>query len=154
MTHLAQADVLEFTVVAADGRILRVSPHQHSDLFTALRGGGGAFAVVVSVAYRAHTPPSGFVGILGTYSMRADVEGAEEGWQNILRDFVALHPALSDQGPFSGYNYVVSGPSKSVCRGLVVLTQFCHSRGEPVQLLSSIFFPKITWNWLKHHSPL
>lgn len=96
-------------VVTADGQIRRASPYQHPSLFKALRGGGGAFAVVISVTFRAHKPPAGFVGVCGTFETKADVEGAEEAWQALMRDFVALQPKLSDAGPFSGYTMIVSG---------------------------------------------
>lgn len=46
-------NVLKFTVVLADGRIVDASPCTNPDLFWALRGGGGGtYGVVTSVAYR------------------------------------------------------------------------------------------------------
>jgi FAD/FMN-containing dehydrogenase len=40
--------------VTADGRLLRASDDENSDLFWALRGGGGNFGIVVSFDYRLH----------------------------------------------------------------------------------------------------
>src|SRR5262245_42042249 len=47
--NLVSADV-----VTADGRLLNVSPTAHSDLFWALKGGGGNFGIVTSFEFRLH----------------------------------------------------------------------------------------------------
>ena len=51
---LSSDNLLSAEVVAADGRILRVSANEHSELFWAIRGGGGNFGVVTSFEYRLH----------------------------------------------------------------------------------------------------
>ena len=47
-------NVVSAQVVTADGRLLTASEEQHPDLFWALRGGSGNFAVAVSFDYRLH----------------------------------------------------------------------------------------------------
>jgi len=49
---LAANNVEAFEAVTADGRLVRASAHHETDLFWALRGGGGSFAVVTAVELR------------------------------------------------------------------------------------------------------
>jgi FAD/FMN-containing dehydrogenase len=47
-------NVIEATLVAADGGRLRANENENAELFRALRGGGGNFGVVTSLALRLH----------------------------------------------------------------------------------------------------
>jgi FAD/FMN-containing dehydrogenase len=51
---LACDNLLSADVVTADGKAVVASPKQNSDLFWAIRGGGGNFGVVTSLEYRLH----------------------------------------------------------------------------------------------------
>jgi hypothetical protein len=52
---MAEDYAVAFRVVTADSRFITVSETENSDLFWALRGGGGGiFAVITSVIIRAH----------------------------------------------------------------------------------------------------
>jgi FAD/FMN-containing dehydrogenase len=51
---LVSDNLLSVDLVTADGRVLRASEEEHSDLFWGLRGGGGNFGVVTSLEYRLH----------------------------------------------------------------------------------------------------
>ena len=67
-------NILEATVVIADGTILTTSKCSHPDLFASIRGGGGgAAAVIVDFVARSHPAPrwtsaSGFSGSAGTHA--------------------------------------------------------------------------------------
>jgi FAD/FMN-containing dehydrogenase len=57
-------------LVTADGRVLRASEREHSDLFWGLRGGGGNFGVATRFEYRLH--PVGPEVIAGAIAWRGD----------------------------------------------------------------------------------
>ena len=58
-------NLLSAEVVTADGEVLRASAGEHSDLFWALRGGGGNFGVVTEFEFRLH--PVGPIVHLGLF---------------------------------------------------------------------------------------
>ena len=61
-------------VVTADGRLVRASEKENSDLFWGLRGGGGNFGVVINFAYELH--PVGPEVTAGAIAWRADEASA------------------------------------------------------------------------------
>ncbi|MDS0260336.1 FAD-binding oxidoreductase [Haloarcula sp. S1CR25-12] len=58
------------TVVTADGRIVRAAADENSDLFWALRGGGGNFGVVTEFEFRLHDIGPEVVGGKRLYAYR------------------------------------------------------------------------------------
>ena len=52
---LALDNLLSVDVVLADGKLVTANLDEHSDLFWALRGGGGNFGVAASMEYRLHS---------------------------------------------------------------------------------------------------
>jgi FAD/FMN-containing dehydrogenase len=54
MAGLSSDNLVAVEVVTADGRIVRASADENSDLFWAIRGGGGNFGVVTSFEYQLH----------------------------------------------------------------------------------------------------
>ena len=51
---LSVDNVLEMSMVTADGRFVRTNATEYPDLFWALRGGGGNFGIVTSITYKLH----------------------------------------------------------------------------------------------------
>jgi FAD/FMN-containing dehydrogenase len=75
-------NLLATTVVTADGAVVAASEQENSDLFWALRGGGGNFGVVVDFAFKLH-PIGQLLGGVLSY----DLEGAEEvvsRWREVM----------------------------------------------------------------------
>jgi FAD/FMN-containing dehydrogenase len=84
--NLVSADV-----VLADGRFVTASADSYSDLFWALRGGGGNFGVVTSFTFRCH--PIGEQGVIIGGPVLYDIADAED----LFRWYRDLLPTLPDE---------------------------------------------------------
>jgi len=86
-------NVLEITIVTADGDHVIANAYNNEDLFWALRGGGGGtWGIVTSVTYKTH-PSNPF----STASLVANSTNANST-QNLLAEIIRLTPSLVDQG--------------------------------------------------------
>ncbi|KAF8963273.1 hypothetical protein BDZ97DRAFT_1661819 [Flammula alnicola] len=95
-------NVLQFTIVLADGTFLTTNAYQHPDLFWALRGGGGGtYGVVISVTYQTHP-----IFPLTTLGLVANLTSPEIA-QNVVTEFVKFHPNFSSAG-WGGYGAISS----------------------------------------------
>jgi FAD/FMN-containing dehydrogenase len=84
---LACDNVESYTVVTADGEILRATVTDHPDLFWGLRGGGGNFGVVTEFVFRLH-PISGHALVADMYFDPAEPSAvaALRAWRDLLPD--------------------------------------------------------------------
>ncbi|CAA7268872.1 unnamed protein product [Cyclocybe aegerita] len=93
-------NVLEFKAVLADGKFVTVNAYQNTDLFWAMRGGGGGtFGVLTSVTYQTHPifpfAQSALTAAFATPSIA----------QSVLTEFVKLQPKLADLG-WGGFTFI------------------------------------------------
>ncbi|KAL4888988.1 FAD-binding domain-containing protein [Aspergillus ambiguus] len=95
---LAADQVLEYTVVLASGEVVTANECQNSDLFMALRGGGGGtFGVVVSATIKAYPTRPVLMHTLELAPLGKNLSSFYEVMAGVLSRF----PELSDGG-FSG----------------------------------------------------
>ncbi|KAL8734613.1 MAG: hypothetical protein Q9181_003147 [Wetmoreana brouardii] len=109
---LGADQVLEAQVVLANGQLVTANPCQHSDLFFAIRGGGGGtYGVVLSTTVKAHA----------TVKVAAQQLSFAPLNSSYMRDFMKAvslvhnaYPDLSDKG-MSGYgSWSVASPTPLV----------------------------------------
>jgi FAD/FMN-containing dehydrogenase len=86
---LAIDNLLAAEVVTADGSIVRPSADRHSDLFWALRGGGGNFGVVTSFQFALHP--------LGPIVMAGPVFWPADDTTDVLRFYRAFAAEAPDE---------------------------------------------------------
>ncbi|RQG98590.1 FAD-binding oxidoreductase [Natrarchaeobius oligotrophus] len=80
-------NLVSVDLITADGRYLAASEDEHSDLFWAVRGGGGTFGIVTAFEFEAH--PIGIeLATVETWHPIEDATAAFEVW----RDFVETAP--------------------------------------------------------------
>ena len=75
-------NLLAATVVTADGAVVQASTTENTELFWALRGGGGNFGVVVDFTFRLH-PVGRLLGGLLVYTLD-DVEPVVAAWRRLM----------------------------------------------------------------------
>jgi FAD/FMN-containing dehydrogenase len=84
-------NLLEADVVLADGTFVTASPSSHSDLFWALRGGGGNFGIVTSFTFRCHDIGDG--GTIVGGPVLYDLEDTAD----VMRWYRELLPSLPEE---------------------------------------------------------
>lgn len=98
-------NAVEINIVTANGEFPTINNYQHSDLFWAVRGGGGGtWGVIVSVTYQTHPSPPLVAAYLLTSINTTDntAAGITPVLKRLFTEFVRVTPALADGG-WSGY---------------------------------------------------
>jgi FAD/FMN-containing dehydrogenase len=111
---LALDNLLSVELVTADGEVLHTSQEEHSDLFWAVRGGGGNFGVVTSLEYQLHQVGPTITGGLIAYPF--------DHARDVLRFFRDRTASLPDeQTLFAG---LIHAPDGSGTKLAAMVT--CH----------------------------
>ncbi|KAF5336773.1 hypothetical protein D9758_016398 [Tetrapyrgos nigripes] len=85
-------NVVQLTIVTASGEHLTANSYLNTDLFWAVRGGGGGtYGVVTSVTYRTHE-----ISPLTATAVFGNITPADR--KDIITEYLKLWPALSDAG--------------------------------------------------------
>ncbi len=132
---LACDNLVAAELVTADGKIRRVSAQDDSDLFWAIRGGGGNFGVATALEYRLHESPQQVIAGYANYSgaQRRDAIA-------FYADFLARAPRelavdldisrARDGGTFASIAVVYSGRPTEADKVLAPLMAF----GKPAEV--------------------
>ncbi|KOC15294.1 FAD binding domain protein [Aspergillus flavus AF70] len=101
---LAADNVLEVTIVSADGEHRVLNTYTDPDYFWAVRGGGGsAWGVVTSVTYKTHPVPQNLT--MGLVQLNAT---SESSFKQVIAESVKLLPAVTEAG-YTGYGTIENG---------------------------------------------
>jgi FAD/FMN-containing dehydrogenase len=83
---IAAASLLEAEIVTADGQVRVVNAARHSDLFWALKGGGGGtFGIVTRLTLKTHDLPATLGGMSLTVQAASD-----ESFERLLAEFLSF----------------------------------------------------------------
>ncbi|MER6946203.1 FAD-binding oxidoreductase [Nonomuraea sp. NPDC000554] len=130
---LAADSVVRADVVTADGEPLTIGPDEHPDLFWALRGGGGNFAVVTALTFRLYPVERVFAGMtLHPVERAADTLAAYRAWapdESDESNTAVLVMRLPDGGRALGVRAVCLASAEEARR---LLAPLLDAAGEPV----------------------
>jgi len=106
MYGMTSDNLLAAAVVTAEGEELQVDETRHSDLFWALRGGGGNFGVVTELRFRLHDVPRSLLAGALSYPITSAVE--------VLSELEALSSGLPDQVSWTAAVLTAREPAPAV----------------------------------------
>ncbi len=110
-------------MVTPDGDLVRADADQNSDLFWALRGGGGSFGVVTALEFRLHPIESAYAGwLVWDVTRAAEVLSGYEAWAADAPDEVTTAFRILNVPPFPEIPEPLRGRSLAVIDGAVIGT--------------------------------
>ncbi|KAG8765345.1 hypothetical protein FRC12_007544 [Ceratobasidium sp. 428] len=130
-------NVLQFTVVKANGDIVSANRCKNKDLFWALRGGGGStYGIVLDVTYKTHPPLKNAIGV--TFGINAtDSEQMIEAFKIFMRSL----PTIMDKG-LRGYVFFSTNTSFGGA--------FIHPNSPNVSVSNATF--QGLWDWASNNT--
>jgi FAD/FMN-containing dehydrogenase len=127
--HALALDNLESVeVVLADGRVVTANQEANTDLFWALRGGGGNFGIATSFEYRLHSVGPTITGGLIAYPFSA-------AW-DVLRYFRDVTASLPDE--FTVFAGLLHAPDGSGTKLAALVLFHCGSLAEGERVVQPI----------------
>lgn len=138
---LSADNVVDFDVVTAAGDRLHVSADEHPDLFWALRGGGGAFAIVTGMTIQLHPIGTVFAGnLIYPITCAAEVMTRYRAWVEDAPDALTSSVVLMHFPPIPEVPEPLRGGSFVIVRGC-----YAGAVAEGERLLA---------HWLSWRAPL
>jgi len=115
---MATDSVLEFEVVTADGRQLRASASENSDLFWGLRGGGGSLIIVSAMTFKLYPVTTVYGGnLIYPMEMAPEVMRRYRQWIKDLPDEMTTSVVLMNMPPLPFVPEPLRGKSVVFVRG-------------------------------------
>lgn len=134
---MAADQVLAYEVVTADGRFVTASNKVNSDLFWALRGGGGSsYGIVTSVIAKAYPR---IKVTKSTFSFQAAPENSVNFWKG-LNAFFKRFPTFTDAGTLLLFPYLELRHISRIFHGTVLCpptTPLSHLTTSPSHSLTT-----------------
>jgi FAD/FMN-containing dehydrogenase len=138
---LAADSVRAFEVVTADGQVRRASASENSDLFWALRGGGGSFGVVTGMEIQLYPVTVVFGGnLIYPVELAKEVFTRYRAWIAAAPEALTSSVLVMNFPPLPAVPEFLRGKSTVIVRGL-----YCGPAAEGQALLAE---------WLNWQAPL
>lgn len=130
---LATDSVRFFELVTADGRLLRASETENSDLFWGLRGGGGSFGIITGMEIKLYPVSTVYGGnLFYPLSMAKEVYARYHTWITSVPDELTSSIVIMNYPPIPEIPEFLRGQSFVIIRGL-----YCGPVQEGEALLQS-----------------
>jgi len=131
-------NVVSYTVVTADGEVVRASADEHPALFWGLRGGGGNFGIVVEFEFRLHPVGTRALAVELTFPLDR-AAAALRGWRDLAENAARQATSTADiSGETVNLGYVWVGDPEDGRAMLPALRSVGVPDGEVVRELSYV----------------